>query len=451
MPRHGRPRRAGGSPAGGAVAPSGVPARRGLPLALAALLATALATGCGPGAPQPPSTGPSGPTGGSGGGGSGGGGSGGSGGSGTSGGGGGTPSGGGDGGGSAPSIGTAFVVQLVGPGDGWTRDVAAAPGGTVVALTVVGPRGDGGFDRLGLAPISGGQARGGRLYDLGAPVRFPAEGALSTGPGGEIYVALEAQCGPSDCKGLGSRIQGSALVQFSSSGDPAWTAPLPGDVASQPVVDPPGNVAVATSESGTNVVRSFAPSGAQRWQVTLPGGAAGDVALAADAGANVIAARSGDVTKISPGGAILWSRAVGAQVTGVAGTSSGVVVLAGTAPGGAVVIELQPDGSDGQTVPIPGPGDGVRVEVGQGHRIGVVTGSGGCGATVTALDVGGGVLWSRPIATSGCDGSELQVNGVTVTTTGVVVAGAALNGTVDLGGGSVASSGTDGLVVGFGP
>ncbi len=428
-----------------------MPRRRTPSLALAAVLGIALAS-CGPGAPTGPTTGPTGPTGGSGGGGGGSGdggsGGGGSGSNGGSGGGGGT-SGGNGGAPAPPAVPTAFAVVLGGAGDEWAQDVAAAPGGGVVVLTVVGPRGGGGFDQLGLTRIQGGSAVGGRLYDLGAPVRFPSDGALSVGPNGEIYLALEARCGASDCKGLGTRLTGSGLVQLSASGDPRWTAQLPGDVASQPVVDPPGNVAVATSESGANVVRSFAPSGTRRWQVALPGGAAADVALAADADANVIAARGSDVTKIGPDGAILWSRSVGAQVSGVAGTRSGVVVVAGTTSSGAAVLQLQADGGDGSTVQLPGPGDGVRVEVGAGHRIGAVTGSGGCGATVTALEVGGGLLWSRPLATSGCDGSEVQVNGVTVTTTGVVVVGGALGGTVDLGAGPVSSSRTDALVVGF--
>jgi hypothetical protein len=362
------------------------------------------------------------------------------------------PSGGGDAGGTgaAPAVPTAFVVVLGGAGDEWTQDVAAAPAAGIVALTVVGPRPGGGFDQLGLTRIQNGAALGGRLYDLGAPVRFPSDGALSVGPNSELYVALQAQCGASGCAGLGTRLDGSGLLQFSASGDPRWTAKLPGDVASQPVVDPPGNVAVATSESGANVVRSFAPSGAQRWEARLPGGAARDVALAADAGANVIAARGSDVTKIGPDGAILWTRSVGAQLSGAAGTRSGVVVVAGTSSSGAVVVQLQPDGSDASTTQIPGPNDGVRVEVGAGHRIAAVAGSGGCGATVTALEVGGGALWSRPVATAGCDGSEVQVNGVTVTTTGVPVVGGALGGTADLGAGPVSSNRTDALVAGFG-
>jgi hypothetical protein len=342
---------------------------------------------------------------------------------------------------------------LGGAGDEWAQDVAAAPGGAVIALTLVGPRDGGAFDQLGLTRLdAGGGATGGRLYDIGAPLAFPRDGALSTGPGGEVYLALDARCGSSGCKGLGKPLNGSNLVQFAPSGDPRWVAQLPGTVVSQPVVDPPGNVAVATSEGGANVVRSYTASGATRWQVQLPGGAQGDVFLAADAGANVIAARGGDVTKIVPGGTIAWTRTLGAQISGVAGTASGTVVVAGTTSSGAAILELGPDGSDGSVRALPGPGDDVRVEVGGGKRIGAVTGAGGCGATATALDVGGGgPLWSRPVATAGCDASQLRANAVTVTTGGVVVVAGALAGTVDLGTGPLSPKRTDALLAGFGP
>lgn len=439
-----------------------MPDRRNASLALSALVAAALA--CGPGSPSGPTT--DSPTGGDGSGGSGSGGSGaggdgsgggatggaGSGGSGSGGSGGTTDGGpaGGTSGGSAPSVGTAFAVVLGGAGNEWTQDVAAAPGGEVVALTVVGPRPSGGFDQLGLTRISGGAAQPGRLYDVGAPVSFPRDGALSVGPGGEVYLALTAQCG-TGCRGLGAPVNGSALVQLSSGGDPRWTARLAGAVASQPVVDPAGNVAVATSEGGANVVRSFTASGAQRWEARLAGAAATDAFLAADAGANVIVGRGGEVVKLGPSGAVAWSRPVGVQVSGVAGTASGAVIVAGTGPGGPAVLELGPDGADGPAHPLPGPASDVRVEVGMGTRIGAVTGTGGCGATVTAIDVGGDERWTRSAATSGCDGSQLRLAAVTVTTTGVVVVGGALDGTVDLGGGPVPTSATDALVAGFGP
>ncbi|HEX9050603.1 MAG TPA: hypothetical protein VF841_08740 [Anaeromyxobacter sp.] len=329
--------------------------------------------------------------------------------------------------------------------------MAAAPGGAVVALTVVGPRGDGGFDRLGLTPIDGRGAQPGRLYDLGAPVRFPRDGAVSVGPGGEVYLGLEAHCAPSACRGLGAPLDGSGLVQFSAGGDPAWMARLPGAVASQPVVDPDGDPAIATSEGGANVVRSFTAAGAPRWQASLPGGAAAEVVLAADSGSNVLVGRGDELAKIDSHGAVAWTRSVGAQIAGVAGTRSGVVVVAGVTARGPAILEVEPDGTDGPVYPLPGPAEDVRVEVGEGHRIGAVTGAGGCGATLTALEVDGGEVWSRPVAAAGCDGSELRVNAVTVTTEGAAVVGGALAGTVDLGGGGVSSNGTDGLVAGFGP
>jgi hypothetical protein len=339
---------------------------------------------------------------------------------------------------------------LGGAGNEWTQDVAAAPAGDVVALTVVGPRAGGGFDQLGLTRISGGAAQPGRLLDVGAPVSFPRDGALSVGPSGEVYLALSAQCG-TGCRGLGTPVNGAALLQLSPSGDPQWTVRLPGAVASQPVVDPPGNVAVATSEGGANVIRSFTASGTQRWEARLDGPAAADVFLAADSGANVIVGRGSEVAKVGPSGAVAWSRPVGVQVAGVAGTASGAVIVAGTGSGGPAVLELGPDGADGRVHPLPGPSSDVRVEVGMGTRIGAVTGAGGCGATVTAIDVGGDLRWSRPVATSGCDASQLRVGAVTVTTAGVVVIGGALEGTLDLGGGPVSSQATDAVVAGFGP
>jgi hypothetical protein len=402
-----------------------VPGRPVVPLALAAWLVAANGlVACG--GSEGPSASPAGPSGGDSGG---------------------TPAGGepgGDSGGAA----TRWSMLTGGAGDEWVQDVAAAGGGSVVALTVIGPRA-GGFDQIGLLQVDGGgRELWGRTYDVGAPVRFAPDGALSIGPGGEVYLALAATCG-TGCGGLGTRFSGSALVQFSASGDVRWLVPLPGNVVSQPVVDPPGNVAVACAAAAANVVRSYAASGALRWEIRLPGAADDDVALAADAGGNVIVARGTEVAKVRPNGALAWSRSIGAAVAGVAGTSSEVVVVAASTAAGPVVLLLQPNGDDGPVHPIAGGRDGILVEVGTGRRVGAVTGAGGCGATVTALDVDGSTLWSRPVPTADCGGSELSVNAVTVTTTGTVVVGGALRGPVDLGRGRHDPKGTDGFLAAF--
>jgi hypothetical protein len=366
-----------------------------------------------------------------------------------SGGGGGDTGGGGGGGGAQPGSGvaTAWTVVTGGAGDEWVQDVAAAPGGAAVALTVI-ESGDGRVEQIGLLEVDGsGREQWRRTYGVDASVRFPRGGALSTGPAGEVYLAVACTSG---CAGLGAPLNGSALVQLSPSGDPRRVVRLAGEVASQPVVDPPGNVAVATSASGANVVRSLDPSGAQRWEVSLRPAVA-DVALAADAGGNVLVGRGSEVTKIDAAGKVAWTRQVGATVAGIGGSASGVVAVAGATPNGPAVLLLQPDGTDGPVRPLPGGVEGILVEVGAGRRVGAVTSADGCGATVTAFEVDGSAPWTRPVAAGDCSGSELAAQAVTVTTSGAVIVGGALRGPVDLGKGTIEPRRTDGFLAAFGP
>jgi hypothetical protein len=353
----------------------------------------------------------------------------------------------------------------------YTRDVAVAPDGTIVAFNVIGVRGES-LEQIGFVHFD----EGGREFQsefenqLGASLRLPPTGAFTIASSGNMVLAVTGLCGGGCPTVGGASIDGGAVVVLTPTAELVWSRGLPGEVVSNVDVDGGGDVLVASRAPGGGALRKYDAGGELAWErtgVELGPGAP----VAFDAAGNALYGRGDAVVKLGADGERQWSMSLGggAGITAIRPAGDGVVVhgrftgrlqLAGasvTPPQGArhgyFLASLAPDGSARWVRAIDAvqeiSEDGVKtlLDVDPAGRISVVTGADACTAAVHQFEPSGARRWRRSLAVNGCGGRELVVHGLAATPSGRVAVGGALNAPVDLGGGTLEALATDAFLV----
>jgi hypothetical protein len=245
------------------------------------------------------------------------------------------------------------VRQLGGAGDEHVEGVAVRRDGVIVALTGVGgaildPA------QLGLAWLrADGSVLQSRTYAFaGRLTTLPNPVAL--GPGGEIYLALDAICESDGCPDLGGGpMEGGMLVKLSPTGAFLWQRHVGMSLYSSVAVDAHGNAAVARVGPETSYetyLSVYGPSGALRW-TERAWDRQPSLALAFGPDGSVAVGELGNVHKFDAAGHHVWTQRLESSADAVGVRSVGVSRLGTVVVGGDFQGTLS---FAGATLPDPG-------------------------------------------------------------------------------------------------